>query len=303
MEIQGVNVAAVTPHQNGYELDLGAALEVVDYLCASGVRGIALLGSTGEFLHFGLKERARFIALAVKRSRAPVIAGVAHASFEGCVKLANEAVRAGAAALLVMPPYFFRYSQPQVKEFFLRFCSQVCEGPPVILYNIPFFTNPIAVETAVELLETGLVAGIKDSSGSFEYFERLKALNERRAFVLLVGNDAIFTRARRAGAHGVISGTACAVPELMLALDRAIAAGDEQVIARLEARLQEFISWAARFPSPVAVKEAVAVRGLKIGPPSLPLPTGEEELLARFREWFAGWLKTVKRETTTLQLQ
>jgi dihydrodipicolinate synthase/N-acetylneuraminate lyase len=303
MEIEGVNAAAVTPHHNGYQIDLGAALEVVDYLCAAGVQGITLLGSTGEFLHFGLEERARFIALAVKRSRVPVIAGVAHGSFEGCVKLANDAVRAGAAALLVMPPYFFRYSQPQVKEFFLRFRTQVYDGLPVILYNIPLFAAPIAVETAIELLETGLFAGIKDSSGSFEYFERLKALNDRRRFLLLVGNDAIFTRARRAGAHGVISGTACAAPELMLALDRAIAAGDEPLIARLEAHLREFISWIDRLPCPVVVKEAVAVRGLKIGPPSLPLPAAEEKLVAAFREWFAAWLKNVKSETTTFQPQ
>ena len=45
-------------------------------------------------------------------------------------------------------------------------------------------------------------------------------------------------------------GVACAVPELMLGLDRAICAGDEEKVARLEARLQEFIDWLDRLPVP-----------------------------------------------------
>ena len=45
--IGGVFVAAVTPHrEKTYEADVGATLELVDFLAAAGVNGIALLGST-----------------------------------------------------------------------------------------------------------------------------------------------------------------------------------------------------------------------------------------------------------------
>ena len=75
-----------------------------------------------------------------------------------------------------------------------------------------------AIETALDLLSSGLFAGIKDSSGDYEYFARLLTLRDQKPLSLLVGSDRIFKRARQAGADGIISGVACAVPELLVAL-------------------------------------------------------------------------------------
>lgn len=295
--IRGVNVAAVTAWREGPELDLGATFELIDYLSASGVKGIALMGSTGEFLHFEIAERIRLVTLAVKRSRVPVIAGVGHSSLDGAVTLAREAAGAGAAALLLMPPYFFRYSQENLKEFYLHFAKELKDAAPVFLYNIPFFTTELACEIALELLATGLFAGIKDSSGNWDYFARLKEARHRNAFTLLVGNDIIFTRARQAGADGVVSGVACAIPELMLGLDAAILSGDAEKTARLEARLQEFISWLDHFPVPLGIREVLRVRGLKVGPAAVPLGPSGLEQLAAFCEWFRGWLPIVQQDS------
>ena len=292
VSIAGVNVAAITPRRNGQEMDLGATLELIDFLCASGVQGIALQGSTGEFLNLSSDERTRMLYMGIKRSRVPVLAGVAHSSLDGAVELAREAASAGAAGLLLMPPYFFRYSQPDIRQFFLEFAALVAGRAPIYLYNIPFFTNELAVETAVELLQSGRFAGIKDSSGRFEYFARVREL----PVTVLVGNDVVFTRARSAGADGVVSGVACALPELMVALDRAILCRDTPRVDLLERRLQEFIAWIDRFPAPLGVKTAVAARGLKIGPPTLPLAPENQRQLDEFREWFKPWLPALKKE-------
>jgi len=294
--VRGVNVAAVTPRREGPEIDLGATFELIEFLSQAGVAGIALLGTTGEFLHYDLTERVRLISLGIKRSRVPVVAGVSHSSLDGAITLAREAAEAGAAAALLMPPYFFRYSQEEVKEFYLRFAEELKDSLPMLLYNIPFFATEVSCETALELLATGLFAGIKDSSGDFASFERLQAARAERPFNLLVGNDVIFTRARAAGADGVVSGVACAVPEMMLGLDRAIAAGAAEQIARLEARLQEFIARIDRFPVPVGIREALAVRGLKVGPLSTPLGPHARRELEEFSAWFKSWLPAVQKE-------
>jgi len=296
--ISGIYVAAVTPHRHadGYEADVGALLEMLDFLAGAGVNGVALLGSTGEFLHLTFDDRVRLVQLAVKRSRVPVLAGVGHSTLDAAIELGREAVSAGAAGLLLMPPYFFRYSQEDIREFYLQFAAAV--GPParILLYNVPFFTNEIGIETATSLLATGQFAGIKDSSGQYTYFERLHAVSKEKPFTLLVGNDRIYTRARQAGAHGVVSGVACAVPELLVALDRAIKKNLPADVERLDARLHEFIAWHDRFPTPVAIKTAVRERGLKVGPLAMPLAPPSQKCLEEFREWFKSWLPAVQRE-------
>jgi len=289
--LTGVIAAAVTPHgKRGDEPDIGATLELIDFLCAAGVQGIALLGSTGEFVNLNYDDRVRLVYLAVKRSRVPVLAGVSHSTLDGALALGREASAAGAAGLLLMPPFFFRYPQPEIREFYMRFAAEMSHGAPVYLYNIPAFTSGIESQTAVQLLATGRFAGIKDSSGDWDNFQALSRYKQAHPYTLLVGHDAIFARARRAGADGVVSGVACAMPELLLALDRAIAQHDEAEAERLDARLHEFIERVERFPTPVAIKAALAARGIKTGPPPVPLARETQAALDEFRAWFKEWL-------------
>lgn len=299
--IGGVIVAAVTPHrEKAYEADVGATLELADFLAAAGVNGIAWLGSTGEFVHLAFEDRMRLMQLAAKRSRVSVLVGVAHSTIDGAIALGRDAASAGADGLLLMPPYFFRYSQEDIHEFYMQFAAALGGTTRIFLYNIPAFTNEIAVETAESLLRTGLFAGIKDSGGQYGYFERLLAVSQQKPFTILIGNDRIYARARAHGAHGIVSGVACAVPELLVALEQAIAQNLPAQIIRLEARLQEFIAWHDQFPTPVVIKTAIRERGLMIGPLASPLSPAAQRRLDEFREWFRAWLPDVQREAASL---
>jgi 4-hydroxy-tetrahydrodipicolinate synthase len=292
----GVCAAAITPHRReGHEADFSATLDLIDFLVTGGVQGICLLGSTGEFLNIKFSDRIRLVHLGVKRSRVPVLAGVSHSTLDGAVELAGEAIASDAAGLLVMPPYFFRYDQADILEFYTQFASEVPRRVPIFLYNIPMFTTGIAVETARALLSTGRFAGIKDSSGNYDYFAELLAMKRELGFTLLAGSDRIFARARQEGADGVVSGCACALPELLTALDRAILASDTALAARLDSQLQEFIAWIVRFPVPVGVKTAAAERGVKTGPLAVPLPPEKNDILIEFKKWFGAWLPSIPK--------
>jgi 4-hydroxy-tetrahydrodipicolinate synthase len=296
--MHGVHAALVTPRRaDGLEIDFGAALDLVDFACRSGCDGIVLSGATGEFIHFDIAERLKLMRLAIKRSRVPVTVNVSHSSLEGALVLAREALSQGAATLLLMPPYFFPYGQPEIQEFYLRFARAAGSRIPILLYNIPAFTSPIHFDTLTHLLATGLYAGVKDSSGNLDDFRGMKTLQAQSPFTLLTGNDKIFTVARQEGSDGIISGVASALPELLVGLEKAISGGAAQKRDRLEARLQEFIVWIERFPFPFGIKEAVNLRGLKTGPHALPPSTETERTLGEFREWFRGWLPEALKET------
>jgi 4-hydroxy-tetrahydrodipicolinate synthase len=289
--------AMVTPRRVGtLEADFSTALDLLDFVADAGVAGVCMLGSTGEFLNFSFTDRQRLVYLGVKRSRVPLIAGVSHSSIDGAVQLADEAISSGADALLIMPPYFFRYEQPEIEAFLLEFARETAGAVPILLYNIPQFTSRIEIETVERLAATGLFAGIKDSGGDWEYFERLLRLRREGAFAILAGNDRIAARALAAGADGVISGCACAIPEVLVALGKAIAAGDERRTAEIDGRLHEFIEQIERFPAPVGIRRAVELRGKKCGPPLAPLSPAREAELEEFSAWFRQWLPVARKE-------
>ncbi len=296
--IGGINVAAITPRRaREVEVDLGSMLELVDFFGGHGVQGITLFGTTGEFLHFTIEERSRYVALLAKRSRVPVMANVSHSTLDGALTMAEEAAGAGIAAVLLMPPYYFHYTAETVEAFYLAFASHIAKWVKIFLYNIPAFTNLIPLAAIQRLMATGMFAGIKDSSGDWETMEALLLLRQSYSATVLAGNDRLFARARQAGADGAISGVACAVPELMVALDNALQSGDGETAARLNSRVQEFVEAIAAFPVPMGIKAALGMRGIKAGPHSTPLGTDLSAALDEFQGWFKNWLPAVQSES------
>jgi len=290
----GVYVALATPRpQNAVEVDAAALFDYIDAICGAGVDGMVLFGSTGEFLHFDVTERMRVLMLASKRCRTPLLVNVSHSTLAGAIELADDAIEAGAQGLLLMPPYYFHYNSGQIAEFYRQFAKEVNGKARIFLYNIPQFTNAIPHDLIEELLKSGEFAGIKDSSGDWALYERLQALKTDHAFRLLIGNDAIYRRARPLGADGIVSGVAAAVPQLLVALDRAIVAKDEERANALDARLHEFLAWIDKFPAPMGIKIAACARGWKFAHTAVPYDEATLALKHEFEEWFKNWLPQV----------
>jgi dihydrodipicolinate synthase/N-acetylneuraminate lyase len=98
-----------------------------------------------------------------------------------------------------------------------------------------------------------------------------------------------------AGSNIVLSTEACAAPELFMALDCARRMGDRRREEALEAGVREFESRAHRLPPLIAVKIAMEMRGIQMGP--LPVPVGPERhhLMDDFRRWFSSWLPAMRK--------
>ena len=294
-DFAGVNVAALTPRGKQGDVDLGVAFELVDGLCRAGASAIALFTATGEYAGFSPDERSRLVYLARKRSRVPVLVGVGSATLEISLHLAREARQAGAAAVLLPPPFYFRYRQDDIHAFYHQFAQQLGGGIAVWLANYPEFTNALEPTTALCLLETGWFAGIEDASGDLETFAALRNAAERCGLPILVGHDSLLMETGSAGVRGWMSAAASAVPELVVALHRAVAARDEARIDRLNQVFQQFVAFASGLPHPAVVKLAATLRGWKTGPLAVPLPLAREKEIDRFSEWFQGWMPEIKK--------
>jgi 4-hydroxy-tetrahydrodipicolinate synthase len=270
IEVKGVYAAAISPRGKQGDIDFGASFELIDFLCKGGVNGIALGAAAGEFAALSGGDRSRLVYLAVKRSRVPVLAGVGSATLDDSVALAREARDAGAAGLLLPPPHFFAYDQDDIREFYLQFAAQLGTSTATYIIQLPDGGTQVSPDTARELLAGGKFAGI------------------------LTSNDEQYAAARAAGARAIVSPAACALPEMVAALDRAVVSGDDARTKELDARLQEFLAWTHQFPQPVLLKVATGIRGLKTGPLSVPLSPAKQKKLEEFREWFKKWLPAAK---------
>ena len=297
--IKGVYAALATPRRkSSTEIDMAALLDYLDTIVQSGVDGLVLFGSTGEFIHFDIEERVHAFNLAIRRSRVPVLVNISHSTLDGAVSLAEHAITSGAAGLVLMPPYFYSYTDDQIEQFYLQFADIIAERSPVYLYNLPLSTNPISASLAGRLLSSGRFAGIKDSSGDWELFEALQRLQEANHFQLLIGNESIYLRGLSAGANGIVSGVAAAIPELVVAMDRAVKAHENERAHLLDQFLQAFLDWVRKFPSSVGIKQTAVVRGWRTDHFAVPLPTKDLELLHEFHGWLEQWLPNVLKECT-----
>ena len=283
----GVIAAALTPRDKKGDVDFGAAFEMLDRLCAAGVRGIALFTAAGEYPAFTLDERTRLVYLAAKRSRVPVFAGAGAISLDDSVALAREAARSGAAGVFVPPPHFFRYAQEEITEFYRQFAAQSPISCDLWIANTPAFSSPIDPQTAFDLLGEGRFTGLADPTPNAQFFASLPVC-------FLSSDDAAIVTARRSGAHGLVSSSAAAIPELVVALDCALRTGDAERASRAQSRIAEFLSWSSEFPYPLLLKVAAGLRGMKVGAHTVPLSPLRQRKLDEFRHWFQDWLPSIK---------
>jgi 4-hydroxy-tetrahydrodipicolinate synthase len=226
----------------------------------------------------------------------PVLVNISHSTLAGAIELARNAIESGAAGLLIMPPYFYHYGEEQIAAFYADFSKELSNIAPLYLYNLPMYSNPIAVALAERLLRSGVFAGIKDSTLDWAAFSPLTVLRSSLDFSLLVGNEVLYLRGRLAGADGIVSGVAAAVPELLVAIDRAIQASNTGLAERLDRRLQEFVAFVNKFPATVAIKYAGGARGWRIAQFATPFDERTNQELVEFQRWLDNWFPQVFSE-------
>ena len=53
----GAMAAVIAPRrENGHTIDISLALDILDFVNDRGVKGVAVLGATGEFIHYDVED-------------------------------------------------------------------------------------------------------------------------------------------------------------------------------------------------------------------------------------------------------
>ena len=263
--------AAVTPFDAEGRVDALSVVRLLAYFQDEGATGVVLAGTTGEGPSLTSFEKRDLVRTAVPLAGGlPLWLGVATASLEEALWLAREAAKAGAAGVLLMPPFFHRDLDPTpwLRTFLDR------SPADAILYHFPRFA-PSLVDAAPRLAESPRFVGLKDSSGDPENLSFFAdALPGKRLFV---GQETLLPEALARGWSGTISGAANV---LCRELAGALADEGESRVVKLELLLPRLREIRAT-PQPMGHKRVLAARGvLDRADVRLPLQSPEESAQA-----------------------
>jgi 4-hydroxy-tetrahydrodipicolinate synthase len=263
----GVLPALITPFtDDGSAIDTGALDAIVDRLIGAGVAGLVPGGSTGEFTTLSHAERRQLVEITVAAAagRVPVVAGTGALSTRETVALSVHAEQAGAAAVMIVPPFYEALSWRELLAHYTAVADAL--EIPIMYYNLPSASG--VRPTAAQLRELP-VTSLKDTGGDAV---AATELIQSGGPTLLNGWDTLTFAALAAGVRAVVWGTASILPDQCVELHRLLIDDIDLPAAReLWARLWPLCQFLEGQSYSAAVKTACRLVGDTTGPVRAPL--------------------------------
>ena len=269
---EGICVAMILPYNKDGSINEEELKKLLNFQLDKGVHGFLPLGSIGEFIHLSKEEKIKVIEIVVEtvNGRAYVIPNVGSSHPKKSIKLALEAKKLGCSGVLISPPYYYKLSNDMIEKYFEEIIDAV--DMPVILYNIPGFTQPLSYGIVKRLSQRKNVVGMKDSSGSMVDF--LNFMDEVRLIGgdmnFLTGREETFFTSLMMGAKGSITGIAAILPEYMVSIYTHWKQRNFDRSRQLQISILEAMRAMNSLPFPMGFKVALEIRGFKMGPPRQP---------------------------------
>ena len=290
-ELTGVLPALASPLHRDGSADEAGIRRLVEHTITGGVHGLLPLGSTGEGASLGEKTRWQVLRCVIEAAagRVPVICGVAQPHLESARAEVAAASRLGASAALVAPPFYYPTDQATVLAFYRRLASE--SKIPVLLYNIPQFTKVFSEPTTVATLAgEGTIAGIKDSSRDFEYFENVcVATRDVPGFRIFTGSDSMLLASLAMGGSGTICGAGNIAPRWVVRIYEDFRRGDLETAREHQDALIRLVMALRSGVFPASVKAALHLQGICEPWPAPPTAALDEASVARLRDLLSGW--------------
>ena len=282
---EGVYAAMLTPFSEDGSINEDETRRIVDFLCDAGVDGLFPVSTVGEYIHLSVDERIRLMGIVVdqNRGRVKVTPGVGSTNPTEAVYLAEEAKKMDCDGVVAAPPYFFPLSQDMIEKYFETILDGV--DIPLILYNIPLFTQPLGYDLVERLSRHKNLVGVKDSSGSMVDF--LHFLDKIRIgggdTNLLTGREETFLACLMMGGKGCMTASSGILPEILVEIYKKWQEGDIDKARELQFSLLLLVRTMFSLPFPVGFKVALEARGFKMGPPRQPFSDAEIDKCSTLR--------------------
>jgi len=252
-------------------------------LSTTGIRGLLVLGSNGEYVYLSEAEKRKAVETVVAAAEGTVVlVGSGCESTAETIRLTRDCAALGAhAALVVTPAYYGDKMSAAALE--AHFTAVADAAPiPVLLYDVTKFTHiSLALDSVLRLAAHPNIVGIKDSSGNVAQLGELIA-GAPAEFKILVGTAGALYPALTLGCTGGIVALANVAPTQCVRVYDLVKSGQLAEARRLHLQL---------LPVNRAVTARYGVAGLKAAmdmlgdfggeprQPLLPLTSDEKGVL------------------------
>jgi 4-hydroxy-tetrahydrodipicolinate synthase len=301
---EGIYTPIVTPMHPDGAINYDVFGQQLDFLVASGVHGIIVGGTTGEYYAMSMTERVETISFAAKHlnGNVPLIAGVGTIRTEESIELALHARKQGAAGLLIGSP---PYAVPTELENAMHALAIADKAElPIMLYNYPGRTGATMGETFLRTVtQRDLFCAIKESSGDINAMHRIAM--EYPSLQLSCGADDQALEFFAWGARSWVCGGANFLPKEHIALYEAcVLRGDYKTgraMMRVLLPLMRMLEQGGQFVQ--SIKHGCEWAGLNAGPVRRPLQQldddakpGQITLFNSIRSDMAALIQAVAQE-------
>ena len=285
INLQVIFPPITTPFENG-QVAFDKLKTNVEKLNRTGITGIVVLGSNGEYVYLSEKEKRDVIKAVVEAApdNMPVIAGTACESVAETIRLTCDSAELGARAALLTTPHY--YGGKMTDEAIFRFYSDVADSIPIpaLLYNVPKFTPlNLTAATVSRLSKHPNIVGIKDSSGNVNLLGQYLNRSEP-GFNILVGTAGILFSGITMGCVGGIVALANVAPEACVQILAFAKQGRFEEARRLQLQLLPVNNAVTATYGIGGLKAAMDMLGYFGGDPRLPLLPATQQERAEVRE-------------------
>jgi 4-hydroxy-tetrahydrodipicolinate synthase len=253
-----------------------------DHLVASGVHGLAPLGSTGEFAYLNREQRRTVVLTTIEAvaGRVPVVAGVASTSTVDAVAQAMSYQKAGADGILAIMKAYFPLKDAQVESYFRAIADAV--DIPVVIYSNPQFQRAdLAIDVVARLAQHPRIQYIKDASTNTGRL--LSIINRCGADLKVFSASAHIPAAvMLVGGVGWMSGSACVVPRQSVELYNLCRSQRWDEAMALQRRMWQLNEAFTRYNLAACINTGLAIQGYEVGDPLSPqaaLTSNEREVI------------------------
>jgi 4-hydroxy-tetrahydrodipicolinate synthase len=271
MNFGRILTAMVTPFNQQGELCVESTKKLVQHLMENGSDALVVGGTTGESPTLTTEEKLQLFKTVVEEvnGKIPVIAGTGSNNTAASIELTKKAQALGVNGIMLVAPYYNKPSQEGLYQHFKTIAEATTL--PVMLYNIPGRSAvTLSVETTLRLAQITNIVSTKEASGDLEAIATIIE-HAPEGFSLYSGDDSLTLPILAIGGTGVISVASHIVGNQMQQMVRHYLAGQVQAAAMQHRQLVPVMNTLFMAPNPTAVKAALELNGVQVGPVRLPL--------------------------------